>query len=125
MRLIYDTGGLISLERGDRSSWVRLNAALQRRDVPLTNAAVLGQAWRGGARQARLAKALAGMEIAPVDEELGRRAGTLLSLSGTSDVVDAALVLCAADGDEIVTSDAADLAPLARACGLHVELVRP
>ncbi len=65
MRLIYDAGGLISLERGNRSSWVRLNAALSRRDVPLTNAAVLGQVWRGGARQALLAKAIAGIEVAP------------------------------------------------------------
>jgi hypothetical protein len=125
MRLIYDTGGLISLERGDRSSWVRLKAALGRREIPLSNAAVLGQAWRGGTRQALLARALDGMEVMALDEELGRRAGTLLGLSATNDVVDAALVLGAADGDKIVTSDAADLAPLARACRLHIELVAP
>ena len=41
------------------------------------------------------------------------------------DVVDAALVLCATDGDEIVTSDAADLASLAQVWGLHIELVAP
>lgn len=123
MRLVYDTGGLISLERGDRSSGVRLKAALGRREVPLTNVAVLGRAWRDGSRQARLARALVGIEGMALDEELGRRAGALLGLRATSDVV--ALVLCAADGDEIVTSDAADLAPLARAWGLHVELVAP
>jgi hypothetical protein len=125
MRLVYDTGGLISLERGDRASWVRLKAVLGGREVPLTNAAVLGQAWRGGSRQAQLARALAGMEVVALDTELGRRAGALLGLSATSDIVDAALVLCATDGDEIVTSDAADLAPLARAAGLHIELVAP
>jgi hypothetical protein len=125
MRLLYDTGGLIALERGDRSSWIRLKAAQGRREVPLTNAAVLGQAWRGGARQALLARAIAGIEVVALDDGLGRRAGALLSISGTSDVVDAALVLCAVDGDEIVTSDAADLAPLAQAWGLHVELVTP
>jgi hypothetical protein len=65
------------------------------------------------------------MEVVALDEELGRRAGALLSKSATSDVVDAALVLCAADGDTIVTSDAADLAPLARAGGLRVDLVAP
>ena len=125
MRLVYDAGGLISLERGDRSSWVRLKAALGRREVPLTNAAVLGQCWRGGTRQALLARAIAGIEVVALDEELGRRAGALLGLSATSDVVDAALVLCAADGDEIVTSDATDVAPLAAVSGLHVELVAP
>jgi hypothetical protein len=102
---------------------VRLKAALNRREVPLTNAAVLGQAWRGGTRQARLARVMAGMEVVALDEKLGKRAGALLGISATSDVVDAALVLCAADGDEIVTSDAADLAPLAQALGLHIELV--
>jgi hypothetical protein len=125
MRFVYDSGGLISLERGERASWVRLKAALGRREVPLTNAAVLGQVWRGGTRQALLARALAGMEVVPLDQELGKRAGTLLGLTTTSDIVNAALVLCTTDGDEIVTSDAADLGPLARACGLHVELVAP
>jgi hypothetical protein len=42
---------------------------------------------------------------------------------GASDVVDAALVLLAADGDEILTSDPADLRPLAAAAGVHVDLV--
>jgi hypothetical protein len=125
MTLVYDTGGLISLEQGDRSSWIRLKAALGRREVPLTNAAVLGQAWRGGARQTLLARAIAGIEVVALDEELGRRAGALLGMSATSDVVDAALILCAADGDQIVTSDAADLARLAQARGIHVELVAP
>jgi hypothetical protein len=125
MNVLYDAGGLISLERGDRSSWIRLKAALGRREVPLTNAAVLGQAWRGGARQALLARAIAGMEVVALDEEMGRRSGALLALSDMSDVVDASLVLCATDGDVIVTSDALDLAPLARACGIHIELVAP
>jgi hypothetical protein len=33
-------------------------------------------------------------------------------------------VLLASDGDHIVTSDADDLAPLARASGRHVEIIR-
>jgi hypothetical protein len=125
MRLVYDTGGLISLERGARSSWIRLKAALDRSEIPVTNAAVLSQAWRGGSRQALLARAIAGIEVAPLDEELSKRVGLLLARSGTIDVVDAALVLCANDGDEIVTSDAADLGPLAETLGLHIELVAP
>jgi hypothetical protein len=60
-----------------------------------------------------------------MDIPLGRRAGALLSQTATSDVVDAALVLSASDGDEIVTSDASDLALLARTCGLHIELIAP
>jgi hypothetical protein len=40
------------------------------------------------------------------------------------DVIDAALVLLADDGDDIVTSDPEDLAPLATRLGRHVELLR-
>jgi hypothetical protein len=42
-----------------------------------------------------------------------------------SDVVDAALVALAADGDEIITLDSDDLGQLAAAAALHVELIRP
>jgi hypothetical protein len=40
-----------------------------------------------------------------------------------SDVVDAALVLLATDGDTIVTSDPKDLLPLARGAGHVVDLI--
>ena len=68
--------------------------------------------------------ALHGTDIRPLDEGLGRAAGELLGIAGRGDVIDAALVLLADDGDEIVTSDPDDLGPLARASGRHVELVR-
>ena len=125
MSLVLDAGALIALERDERASWVRLKTAHARREVPLTNAAVLGQVWRGGPRQARLSRALSGMDIRPVDEDLGRAAGELLGASRRSDLIDASIVLVASDGDEIVTSDPEDLRPLASAIGLHVELVHP
>ena len=78
MSLVLDAGALIALERGERASWVRLKAAHVRGEVPLTNAAVLGQVWRSGPRQARLSQALAGMDVRPIDEDLGRAAGVLL-----------------------------------------------
>jgi hypothetical protein len=40
-------------------------------------------------------------------------------------VIDASIVLIAADGDEIITSDPDDLRALAEVSGRHVELVRP
>ena len=64
------------------------------------------------------------MEIRPLDRALGRAAGELLALAGRSDVVDAALVLLAEDGDQIVTSDLRDLEPLAMAARRHVDLIR-
>jgi len=45
-------------------------------------------------------------------------------VSTTSDVVDAALVLLAEDGDEIITSDPADLTVLTGHADLDVELYR-
>src|SRR5690606_9166197 len=105
--------------------WRRLKAAQLAGSVPASHGGVLGQAWRGrGPRQALLAKALAGITVRALDERLGRLAGELLARSGTHDVVDAALVLLAEDGDDIVTSDPDDLEPLAALTGRHVELLR-
>ena len=125
MRLILDNGALIALERNDRAMWRRLKLALVAEQVPLSHGGIVGQAWRGrGPRQALLAKALDGMEIRPLDRALGRAAGELLALAGRSDVIDAALVLLAEDGDQIVTSDLRDLEPLAVAARRHVDLIR-
>ena len=71
----------------------------------------------------QLAKALAAIDVRPLDERLGRAAGELLAAARHSDVIDAALVLLAADGDHIVTSDPDDLEPLARASDRHVEII--
>lgn len=124
MTLLLDTGGLIGLDRGARAMWVRLKAAMAAGEIPVTHAGVLGQAWRSGRRQARLSLALAGIDVRPVDEALGRSAGELLAVAKKLDVIDAALVLLASDGDYIVTSDLDDLQTLAAASGRHVELIR-
>ena len=124
MTLVLDSGALIALERNDPAMWRRLKGAANQNTVPITHGGVLGQAWRGGSRQARLARALEGIDVRPLDAALGRAAGELLGRTRGADVVDAALVLLANDGDVIVTSDLDDLEPLARASQRHVELVR-
>jgi hypothetical protein len=124
MRLILDNGALIALERNDRAMWRRLKLALVTEQVPLSHGGVVGQAWRGhGPRQALLARALEAIEVRPLDRALGRAAGELLARAGRSDVVDAALVLLASDGDQIVTSDPGDIEPLARAAHRNVDLI--
>lgn len=125
MTLVLDSGALIALARDERSMWVRLKAAHVAGAPPLTHGGVLGQVWRGGPRQARLSQALAGVDVRPLDEALGRLAGQLLGASGASDVIDAALVMLSSDGDEIVTSDLNDIEMLAATSGRHVELIRP
>jgi hypothetical protein len=123
--LVLDSGGLIALERNERSMWARLKAAEIAREPPLTHGGVLGQVWRGGPRQARLARALRGVDVRPLDRTLGRAAGELLARTSSSDVIDAAVVLLAADGDDILTLDRSDFEGLVRAAGRHVELIRP
>jgi hypothetical protein len=126
MTLIFDAGALIALERGDRETWDRFDDERTTRTPPITHGGVIGQVWRGGgARQVRLVRALVGLRILPLDAALGRAAGMLLARTGQRDVIDAALVLLARDGDRIITSDPDDLAPLARAADLDVELVVP
>ena len=121
---VLDAGALVAVERSDPKILAPLKDEILAGRPPLTHGGVIGQVWRGGRdRQAVLAIVLAGVDVAPLDDRLGRRAGVLLGRAGASDVVDAALVLLAADGDEILTSDPDDLRPLAAAAGVHVELV--
>ena len=105
--------------------WTRLKAAHTAGELPLTHAGVLGQVWRAGSRQAHLSRAVAGVDVRPLDARLGRTAGELLSAAGLSDVIDAAIVLLCIDGDDIVTSDREDIERLVTASGRHVELIRP
>lgn len=124
MTLVLDSGALIALERNDRAMWRRLKAAWLDGSIPVLHGGVVGQAWRGrGPRQALLARALDGLDVRPLDDALGRAAGELLTVARRQDVIDAALVLLAHDGDHILTSDPGDIEPLARASGRHVEVI--
>lgn len=124
MTVVLDAGALLAIERGDRDLIAILKRERAAGRVPLTHGGVVGQAWRGGGgRQANLARALPGIDVRPLDEALGRRAGALLAAARTSDVIAAGVVLLARDGHQIYTSDAGDLLHLARTTGTHLELV--
>lgn len=76
-------------------------------------APVVAQAWRGG-KNVRMAMFLNSCSIDGLTEANARQIGELLAASKTSDVVDAALVLGAANRqDRIVTGDVADISRLA------------
>lgn len=125
MSLILDAGALLAVERGDRDTTALIKQELIAGRVPLTHGGVIGQVWRGGARrQANLARLLPALDVCGLDAALGRRAGVLLGRTRTVDVIDAALALLAADGDSVLTSDPNDLAVLATAAGVHVDVVR-
>ena len=124
MSLVLDAGALVAIERAQRHTVALIKKELLDGRVPRTHGGVVGQVWRGGgARQVRLARLLPALEIAPLDGALGRRAGLLLGMVRMNDVIDAALVLLAADGDSVLTSDPDDLEPLAAGAELHVDIV--
>ncbi len=124
MTLILDAGALVAAERNDREVVALIKAAMVVGIPPVSHGGVVGQVWRGGrGRQANLARLLPGVDIVSLDERAGKDAGVLLARSDHSDVIDAAVVLLASDGDEILTSDPDDLVPLARAADLHVDII--
>ena len=122
--LVLGAGAFVAVERGDRDVVALLKRERLAGRSPVTNGGVVAQVWRGGrGRQAPIAWLLAGVDVVPIDEGLGRRAGVLLARAGCRDAIDAAVVCLAADGDDILTSDPGDLRALAQAAEVHVELI--
>jgi hypothetical protein len=110
--LTLDAGALIAFERNDRRVVALLAQALHRGWALVVPAGVVGQVWRDGKRQARLARLLGTRElqIEALDDRRAREAGQLCGARGTSDVIAASVVLGArARGHKIMTSDPVDL----------------
>ena len=124
MSLVLDAGALVAIERADRETIALIKHELLAGRAPLTHGGILGQVWRGGNRQARLARLLPGLNVAALDADPGKRAGVLLGRARMTDVIDAALVRLAVDGDVVLTSDPRDLARLAASADLHVDVVQ-
>lgn len=121
--IVYDAGVLIAVDRGDRGVWSRHFRALANDVVPLTTAPVVAQVSRSG-RQAQLRRFLQGCEIVDFDAAQAHAVGRLLAATGSSDVVDAHIVLVAgATGAPVLTSDPDDLGPLAAALDAPVSIV--
>jgi hypothetical protein len=122
--MILDAGALVAVDRGRREMMARLLAAQLEGDELRTHAMIVAQVWRDpGGHQALLARLLRSIEVIPIDEALGRRAGELLGRSNRSDPIDAAVVLIARDGEVLLTGDPGDLRPLAEAAGRSIHIV--
>jgi hypothetical protein len=110
-----DASALVAFERNDRKVVATLARVLERRLALAIPAGVIGQVWRDGRRQARLARLLGsdGIEIEPLDDLRARAAGQLCGASNTADVIDASVVLCAKNrGHAVMTSDVRDMKQL-------------
>lgn len=110
---VLDTGALLALESGD----ARVRALLRQADqhgLPIAvPAGVVAQAWRGGPRQAVIARFLNAVEteVIVLDDMEARAVGVACGLSGHADVVDVHVALVARERRvPVVTSDPGDLA---------------
>jgi predicted nucleic acid-binding protein len=107
-----DAGALLALDRNDRRVLAVLRRAAEhglRITVPAT---ALAQAVRSPARQARLSRLIRQpqTDLVPLDATDATSVGLLLARTGTVDIVDAHVAICALrSGQEVVTSDPGDL----------------
>jgi predicted nucleic acid-binding protein len=110
-----DAGALIALDSNDRRVVVLLARAREtgaRITVPAT---ALAQAVRRPDRQARLARLIRqpATDVIALDRADATNVGRLLAASGTSDIADAHVVICARrSNQQVVTSDPGDLQAL-------------
>jgi hypothetical protein len=114
--ITLDAGALIALDREDRrvveliARTIRLG---KRITVPAT---ALAQAIRNPAKQVRICRLVRRdvTDVVSLDERDSKLVGSLLARTGTSDIVDAHVVICARrTGQYVLTSDPHDLERLA------------
>jgi hypothetical protein len=125
VKAVLDAGALVAIDRRDRVIGAQLRV-LQRQATPVrTSAAVVGQVWRDGRKQANLARVLEGVGIEALGKGDSKRIGELLRQTGSADVVDAHVALLVAAGDLVLTSDPGDIRALLQAHGIaaHVQRV--
>lgn len=110
-----DAGGLIAVDRDDRRVLVLLARARETGAVITVPATALAQAIRRPERQARLARLIRqpNTEIMDLGRVDATNVGRLLAASGTSDIADVHIVICARRASQpIITSDPGDLRAL-------------
>lgn len=110
--ITLDAGGLIAVDRNDRRVIALLARASETRALVTIPASALAQAIRQPERQVRLARLIRQptTDVGELDRVDATNVGRLLAASGTSDVVDAHVVVCARRAHQgVVTSDPDDL----------------
>lgn len=125
LRMVLDAGALIQADRKQHSQVLAdCRVAVKRGVRPLIPSVVLAQVWREEQRQHDLAVLAKMSVVVPFDEETAKDVGDLLARSGTSDIVDGAVVMLAMQqGAAAVTSDPDDIASLAEAADFRIPVV--
>jgi hypothetical protein len=122
--ITYDTGALIAGDHNDRRMWALHVGFIAEEVVPAVPAPVVAEAWRGGSRQASLARMLAGCDIEEMTANQARRVGELAGRADHPDVVDVAVVEGAArrDDDVILTSNESHIRKIVKATGKRIRI---
>lgn len=110
--ITFDAGGLIAVDRNDRRILALLARARERGMRVTIPATALAQAMRNPARQARLSRLIrqTGTDLIALNGPDATAVGLLLARTGTADIVDAHVVVCAQRaGQAVATSDPGDL----------------
>ena len=110
-----DAGGLIALDRNDRRMVALLARAAETKSPITVPASALAQAIRRPERQVGIARLIRQptTSVRELDRVDATSIGRLLAASGTADVVDAHVVICARRAHQrVVTSDPGDLSAL-------------
>ena len=120
----YDTGVLIAGDRNERRMWALHVGFIAEGVAPLVPAPVVAEAWRGGSRQASLARMLAGCQIEEMTADQARRVGELAGRADHEDVVDVTVVEGAArrEDDVILTSDESHIRKIIKATGKRIRI---
>lgn len=114
--VVFDTGALIALDRGDRSIAILVDEARRTNSTITIPAGCVAQSWRDPRRQARVAAflRLSNVDVVSLDDEEARRIGLLLASTRTTDVIDAHVAICGYRLDQaVLTSDPDDIRRLA------------
>lgn len=107
-----DAGGLIALDRNDRRVIVLVARAAMSGARVTVPACALAQVIRAPARQVRVARLIRhpSTDLIALDGYHATAVGILLAASGTSDIADAHVVVCARRTRQaVVTSDPDDI----------------
>jgi predicted nucleic acid-binding protein len=123
--LVLDAEGLVKLAGGDPRARNLFETVRRRRGRIVTAASTLTEVLRGGPRDARIHRVLAGITVIPVDQTHGRAAGELLGRTGLPghrcalDAILAVVALAQPRPVVLLTSDPGDLARLTEEPGIR------
>jgi len=114
--IVLDAGALIAVERRSPQLQELVRTARARNVSLVVPTVVLAQVVRSGGRQVQLRRFLADsyLRFVNLDYQTALRIGALLGETGTADVADAAVVVCARELAlaPVITSDPEDLRKL-------------